>query len=167
MKNNTTPTSANHFKIKFSPVILLLSVLVYILCALGIAVSIWRIIKFGIHDFSDIVKYPFLIAVCVFCIVLITAVLIKSYYSVESGMLVTHFGFIKTSYAIKDMRELTLDCDAKKLTVTFEDGQYMTLTVNAEWNEALVRAMLDTNPDIDYSFTLSDVPDQEKKDGKK
>ena len=167
MKKTIQPNLATRFKIKFPVSISLLSVAVYILCALGIAVSVWRMIKFGVHDFTDVVKYPFLIGVCVFCIVFITTVLLRSFYTIEKDMLVTTFGFIKTSYSLKDLRELTLDCDLKKLTVTFQNGQYMTLTVNAEWNEALVRAILEVNPEIDYSFTLCDIPKQNNDDEKK
>ena len=167
MKKTTLPSSAPHFKIKFSLLIILLSVAVYILCALGIAVSVVRIVKFGVQDLTDFMKHPFLIAVCIFCIVLITAVLIRSYYTVKNGQLITNFGFIKTSYAVKDITALTLDCEVKKLTVQFQDGQYMTLTVNPEWNDALVRVLLDENPNIDYAFTLSDAPQEKQDEDKK
>ena len=167
MKREKTPTSAKVFKIKFSLPILFMIAAVYLLCVLGIIVSVWRIVKFGIHDFGDVIKYPFLIAVCILCIVLVTAILCKSCYKVEKGALVTQFGFIKTSYAVKDIHELTLDCDTKKLTVSFHDGQYMTLTVNMDWNEELVREIMNANPDIDYSFTLAEAPEHKHDEEKK
>lgn len=167
MKHNKTPKPVQRFKIKFPLVILFLSVAVYVLCALGITASIWRIVKFGIRNFNDVTKYPFLLAVCAFCIVLITSILTSSYYFVQDGKLVTQFGFIKTSYTIKEIKALVLDCDSQKLTVTFENGQYMTLTVNADWNELLVRDILNENSDIDYSFTLSDVPEEKENNEKK
>ena len=146
---------------------ILLSIAVYVLCVLGIIISTIRMIKFGIHGPSDIIKYPFLIGVCVFCIVLITAVLIQSYYTVQNGQLITRFGFIKTIYAVKDIVALTFDREARKLVVQFQNEQYMTLTVNKEWTDALIHALLDANPDIDYAFTLTDTPPKKQDEDKK
>ena len=162
MKQAKQPVASQRYKIKFSLSIIILCITAYILCGLGMATSIWRIIKFGIHDLYDVATYPFLVAVCVFCITLVTCILARSYYTVKQGMLVTQFGFIKTEYKVKDIRALSLDCDAQKLLVTFMNGQYMTLTVNKEWNENLVRDIMKENSDIGYSFTLSETPDEKQ-----
>lgn len=157
-KNNT-------FKIQFSWTIILLTVAVYILCVLGIAVSVWRIYKFGIHGFTDVIRYPFLIGVCVFCLAIVTAILIRSQYIVDGKYLITQYGFIKSKFEVKKITSLLFDGEIKKLTVKFGE-EFMLLTVNPAWNENLVRALLEINPDISYSFTLASVP-EEKKDEKK
>ena len=148
------------FKIKFSLTILLLGIAVYILCGLGIIVSVWRMIKFGIHSFSDVIKFPFLIAVCVFCIATVTAIFINSQYAVDDKYLITQYGFIKSKFSVNTITSLLFDIDAKKLTVHFAE-EYIILTVSPEWNEKLVRALLAANPDIDYSFTLTSAPEQD------
>ena len=43
----------------------------------------------------------------------------------------------------------------------------MTLTVNMDWNEELVREIMNANPDIDYSFTLAESPDHNHDEEKK
>jgi hypothetical protein len=150
------------FKIKFSLTILLLSIAVYILCGLGIIVSVWRMVKFGVHGFSDVIKYPFLVAVCLFCIVIVTAIFIKAQYVVDDKNLITQYGFIKSKFPVKTITSLLLDIDTKKLTVHFGE-EYILLTVAPEWNEKFVRALLAVNPDIDYSFTLTSAPEQDNK----
>ena len=50
-QENAQPTSV--FKIKFSATIYALSVAIYLLCAVGIAISIWRIYNFGVRSFSS------------------------------------------------------------------------------------------------------------------
>lgn len=149
---NTNPTA---IKIKFPKKIIVLSVLAYLLCIGGMAVSIWRIIRFGIHGFSDVLKYPFLIAVCVFCIALITGVLIKSQYSVKDGNFITQYGFIKSKFPVKDFTSMTLNTDEKKLTI-YSGEQYMIISVSPDWVHEFTKALLEINPKIEYSFTLTD-----------
>jgi hypothetical protein len=149
-------TQVKRFSYTFTPVMLVLIIGVLLLCSAGIAVSIWRIVQFGIKSFNDVIKYPFLIAVCVFCIVFVISVFIRSQYIVSGDKLITQFGFIKSSYDIKKITALTFDRDTNKLTVNFGE-EYALLAVNPEWNEQLVRAILDVNNSIDYSFTLTEI----------
>lgn len=155
MKNADQKNDKQIFKITFSKSIYLLCIAVYLLCIAGIALSVWRIIKFGVHGFNDIIKYPFLIAVCLLCIVLVTAILIRSQYVVDKQYLITQYGLIKSKFAIKDITAVTLDSDSQKLTVNFGEP-YTVISVSPAWNEQFVRALLAVNPNIDYSFTFSE-----------
>ena len=159
MKNVDKKNDKQIFKITFSKSIYLLCVAVYLLCIAGIALSVWRIIKFGVHGFNDIIKYPFLIAVCLLCIVLVTAILIRSQYVVDKQYLITQYGLIKSKFAIKDITAVTLDSDSQKLTVNFGEP-YTMISVSPAWNEQFVRALLAVNPNIDYSFTYSENKDE-------
>ena len=159
MKNIDQKNDKQIFKITFSKSIYLLCVAVYLLCIAGIALSVWRIIKFGVHGFNDIIKYPFLIAVCLLCIVLVTAILIRSQYVVDKQYLITQYGLIKSKFAIKDITAVTLDSDSQKLTVNFGEP-YTVISVSPAWNEQFVRALLAVNPNIDYSFTFSENKDE-------
>ncbi len=163
MSSQKTPQEATYFKIKFSKTVIILCIAVFALCGVGIGLSAWRIVRFGVHQFSDVLKYPFLIAVCLFCIALVVSILVKSQYVVDDKHFTTQFGFIKTKFVIKDITSLILNTEAKKLTVYFGE-QYTVISVAPEWNEVFVRALLAANPDIDYSFTLADAPNEEKKD---
>ncbi|MBQ8322741.1 MAG: hypothetical protein IJX91_02110 [Clostridia bacterium] len=152
-KNESKPTGV--FKIKFSVTIVLLCVAVYVLCAVGIGVSVWRIVRFGVKEFSDVLKYPFLILVCLLCIVLVTSILIKSQYAVDDKYFISQYGLVKSKFLIKDITSITLDTESKKLTVNFGE-QFMVLSVSPDFSEPLVRALLAVKPDIDYGFTLAE-----------
>ena len=161
-KEQEKPTGV--FKIKFSLTVILLCVAVYLLCGVGIGVSVWRIIRFGVKEFSDVLKYPFLILVCLFCVVVVTAILIKSQYTVDGKYFVSQYGLIKSKFPVQDITALTFDTDEKKLTVNFGE-QFMVLSVNPDYSEALVRALLAVNPNIDYGFTLAEnKPSNENND---
>ena len=138
---------------------LLLCVAVFVLCATGIGLSIWRIQKFGVNSFNDVIKYPFLILVCLVCIALMIALLIKSQYVIDDTYFYTQYGFIKSRFIIKDVSALVYNTDEKKLTVKFGE-EYVILAVDPAWQEELVRAFLAIKPEIDYSFTLAQVPNK-------
>ena len=165
MKNQSSNRQV--FKIKFSTTVIILCIAVLALCGAGIGVSVWRILEHGVRSFADALKSPFLIAVCLFCIVIVIALLIKSQYVVEDERFFTQFGFIKSRFSIKEVTTLVLDCQKNKLTMKFGE-EFFVITVNPTWQENLVRALLAVNPDIDYSFTLTDAPaektDEQKKD---
>ena len=111
--------------------------------------------QFGIHNFSDALQSPFLIAICIFCIILVTSVLIKSEYIVTDTHFISQYGFIKSKFAIKEITAIVLDSDTKKLTVRFQE-QFIVINTSSLWNEDFIRSLLTVNPNIDYSFTLAE-----------
>lgn len=150
------------FRYKLTPVLVLLSVLVILLSAAGIGVTVYRmILNGGVLTPTDFLKYPFLIAVCVFCIAIIVALLIKSQYVVTDEEFITQFGFIKTKYVIKNITAIEHDRDVNKMNVKFGED-YCVLSCNAEWADDFVRALLKVNPDIDYSYTLTENKPQDE-----
>lgn len=159
-------TDKKIYKIKLTPALLVLSIAVLILCGVGIGLSIWRIVRFGIHGINDVIKYPFLIAVCVFCIALVISIYCKTQYVIWGKQFYTQFGFVRTRYEINDVTALIFDRDTNKLSVYFGE-EYIVLSVKNDWQESFVRELLNIKPSIDYSFTLSDAPTHLKDDNKK
>ena len=145
---------------------LALAYAVLVLCFVGIAVSVWRITKFGIGGFTDALKSPFLIAVCVLCIVIVVSMLIKSEYTVDETHYTTRFGIIKSKFLIKDVTSLVLNTDLKKLTVYFGE-QYVVLSIDPNLSDAFISALREVKPSIDFTFTLAEKPDETDKTEKK
>lgn len=161
MKKQEMKKQPLRFDIVFSKTIIFLIIAVIVLCLIGTGISVWRIVKFGIKDFIDVIKYPFLIAVCIFAIVLVVSVWAKSKYEIDDKNLTLCYGFIRSKYAIKDITSITQDNDAKKLSVNFGES-FMVITISKEWFEEFIRALLQINPDIDYSFTLTENKPQDE-----
>ncbi len=129
----------------------------------GIVVSVYRIVNFGIREFADALQSPFLILVCLFCIVLICSIFIKSQYVVDDTHYTTQFGFIKSKYEIKNITSLSLDMDTKKLTVYFGE-EFTVLSLNPTWQDEFIAAIRAVNPEIEFTFTLAEnKPDEENK----
>ena len=143
------------FNIQFNKSIIILALFVILFCVIGIIVSVWRIVNFGINGMYDILKYPFLIAVCVFAIILVVSILGRSVYSIDKNSLTLQYGFIKNRINVKEITQITLDTEKKKLTLSIGE-QYMVINLSPEWNETFIRTLLEVNPDIDYGFTLTE-----------
>ena len=158
MKNISAPKDIKIYKIKFTKAIIALAIAVMVFCTAGIIFSILQIIHHGIVDFSDVLKYPFLILISVFCIALVIAILVKSQYVINQNHLTSQFGFIKSKFDIKKITAVILDTDTNKLTVHCGE-EFFIISLDKEWNEAFVRDLLAVNPHIDYSFTVSEKKD--------
>ena len=159
MKNSS---QAKTFKYKFTGMMIALLIVALVLCAAGLAVSIYRLYNEGVHEFIDALQSPLLIAICVFAIAFIICVLAKSQYVVTEKHYVSQFGFVKSRFLIKDVTKIELDSDTKKLTV-FVGEQYMILSILPEQNDAFIQAMREVNQKIDFSFTLATTTEQDKK----
>lgn len=159
MKNKSQPQNRKFFKYKFTKILICLAIAVLALCSVGIGLSLYRMIVFGIKGVYDLFKSPFLILVCVSCIVIVTSILIKSQYVVDDKNFTVQFGFIKNIFPIKDITSVLLNSDLKKLTVYIGE-QFFVLSLYPDDNEELVKSLRNINSNIDYSFTLSDSTDQ-------
>ena len=157
-KNTQQQAKRQDFRYKLSPTLLLLCGLALLLCIAGIVVSIFRMIKNGgIFTFYDFLKYPFLILICVFCIVLIVALLIKSQYSLIGTVLITQFGLIKSKYDISKITALTHDRELCKLQVNFGE-EFFVLLLNPTWADDFTSELIKINPNAEFSYTLTSTP---------
>ena len=162
MDKHSSPKKATYFKYQFTPTLIVLSLAVILLCLAGMGISIYRIVRFGVAGVSGVLKSPLLIAICIFCIVLTISVLTKSQYIVDETYYTTQFGFIKSKFPIKDVTKLQLDTDTQKLTV-FVGEQFSVLSLSPEWNHEFIAAIRKVNPDIEFTFTLSEKPNKKEK----
>ena len=163
MKKTNKKNTDSCFRYQFSKTILLCALAVLLLCFVGIVLSAYRIMKYGVYGFSDFLKYPFLILVCVFCIILVISILIKSQYVLNEQNFIVQFGFIKSKYPTKDITSILLNTEHKKMTVYFGED-FIVLSMTDSGNDAFAKALMKLNPDVEYSFTLADNTDNIDKD---
>ena len=140
---------------------LVLAYAVIVLCLAGLGVSIYRIVKFGVPDFSSALQSPLLIFACLLCIAIVIGILVRSRYVVKGEYYYVQFGFIKSKYPIKEITAIVLDTDTKKLTVYVWDN-FSVLTMLPSQTDGFVRALQEVKPSITYSVTLTEVPEENK-----
>ena len=161
MKKQNEPQSAKYFKYKFTKSMFFLAIAALLLCVVGIAISIYRIAKYRLRELTDYLTSPLLIGICLLCIVVVIALLIRSRYIVTEEHYITQFGLIKSKFPIKDITAVVLDTATNKLTIKVGE-QYSVLSLSPEWNHDFVQALRDVNPKIDYSFTTEESPKKEE-----
>ena len=161
MKKQSAPQEAKNFKFRFTPLMIILAIAVFILCAAGIVLSGWRIHNQGIHGFNDALKSPLLIAICVFGIVVVAALLIRSQYVITEKELIVQFGIIKNKFNVAEFTSILLDTDTQKLTIYMGEA-FFVVTTNPMWNNDFVQALREVKPEIEFSFTLTEGNPKQK-----
>ncbi len=139
-----------------------LAVVAILLFLGGIGVSVYRIVRYGVRQFSDVLQSPLLIAICLFGIVVIASMLICSRYSVDDTHYGTQFGFIKTKSPIKEITAMELNTDTHKLTI-YVGENYSVYTLSKEWQDDFIASLRKVNPNIDFTFTLAETNGNKKK----
>lgn len=157
----TPETTGKVFTLRFSKTVTALAIGALALSILGVAVSVWRIAKFGLHGVNDWLQSPFLILICIFCVVLVASILARSRYIVTDEYFITQFGFIRSKFSIKEITSVELDSDTKKLTVYMGETQFFVLSADVRQNDALVTALREKNSDIEFTFTLAEKNENE------
>ncbi len=162
MKKIPAPQEAKIFKFKFTTTMIVLAAAAIALCGAGIGLSVWQLLQVGIRQFTDVLKYPFLIAISAFGIVILIALLIRSRYLITDTQLILQFGILKNRYDIKNVTSLLLDTDTRKLSVYMGEEFFVVIT-DPEWNNDFVQAIRAINPSVEFSFTLAEPNNSDKK----
>ena len=154
MEKKTTPSGTKIFKYKLTKLMIVFAVAILLLSVAGAVLSVIRFIKSGFDEATDFITHPLLLLASLFCFVLTISILAKSQYTVTDKDYILQFGFIKSTYPIKDITKVEYDTDTQKLTV-FVGEEFSTLPLCADWQEDFVQALRAVKPSIDYSFTAS------------
>lgn len=158
--------SMKKFKYKFSR---LTTALIYVglaLSAAGFAVNLYYCIANGIKQAADpvypVLQYAIMFFVTVALFALLISVLLSSCYIIDGKYFKTKFGFIVSKYDVQTIDSIVDDKKTGKLTVTFENGQYIVIVVKQEWYNDFIEALLAVNRGIEYSIISLDKDDVDR-----
>lgn len=153
------------FKFRYSKPI---TGVIYTGMALAVAafgVTLYKLIKEDILQSTDI--YPiisngimFIISVLMF--VILISLLVSSYYSIDSNILKTSFGIIKSKFKIANIESVVLDRQTNKLSVHFADNSFILIVVKPEWYEEFIGELLKCNPKIEYTINSKENSPDDK-----
>lgn len=154
------------FKYKFTR---LTNIFIYLGLALsvaGIGINIYLIAVSDLGSAANIVypviQYTLMFIIPLVLIVILTSLLISSYYSVDGKTLKTSFGIIKSKYNVNDIETVLLDRTTNKLTIYFKNGNFMVIVVKEEWYDDFTDALCAANPKIEFSIKSKETPDDPK-----
>ncbi|MDE7082274.1 MAG: PH domain-containing protein [Clostridia bacterium] len=116
------------------------------------------------NAFYPILRYVLMYFVSIAAFVILISLVFSSYYSISGTKFKTSFGIIKSSYDIEKIESVVLDRKTKKLSVYFEDKNFVVIVVKEEWYEDFIEELLKANGKIEYTINSKENDiDEEKK----
>lgn len=153
----------NTFQLKFKTSINLLAYVGVLVSGVVFASTVWRFIHFGgFNDFYSALQYIILFALPIFAAALLLSVVHFSKYTVTDTQFITSFGFIKSNFAIADIKKVVLDKPNCKLAVYIGE-EFMVFLLNEKWQKEFIDLLLSKNKNILYDEAEDMEPKQ--KDG--
>lgn len=142
---------------------------------IGIALSV---IAFGVNTYFvftegigsaanalyPVLRYTLMYFVSVAAFVLLLSLILSSSYQITGTKFKTNFGIIKSTYDIEKIESVVLDRNTNKLSVYFNDKNFMVIVVKPEWYEDFIDELLKANNKIEYTINSKENHiDEEKK----
>lgn len=154
------------FRYKFSKLITGFIYAGIALSVAGFAVNLYYCIANGIGQAADpvypILQYTLMFLVTVGLSVLLISILTSSFYIIDGKYFKTKFGLIVSKYDVNTIDTVVDNKKTGKLTVTFENGEFMVIVVKQEWYNDFIEALLEANRKIEYSIVSLDKDDVDK-----
>lgn len=144
------------FKYKYKPYIFVIMALSVILALATIGMTIYRLIN-G-YDPSKIFNAVITTLISLFIIVLVTSMLISSYYAVDDKNFILRWGILKNVIPVKEITKLLYDSDKEKLTVYYgAEDNFMLVSLDKVDPIDIVDALRKRNAKILFeSYSLAD-----------
>lgn len=162
-------TENKHYPFQFTNQMIFIFAVALLLCAACFGVSTWRFVGFlqsgDLTSFYSWLQYIILYLVSILLAVLITAMLIRSRYTVTEKQIILQFGLIKSKYEIKSIYSVHLFQGSNKLALYFDDyhTKYTVVVVNRSWYDDFVKTLLERKPSIEFTYSTAEEEAAEKK----
>ncbi len=138
------------FRIKYSPLIILLLALCLAIFILGITISFINLFK-SLDNTIDIVKYSFLILLNFALIVFTVSVFVYGKYTIKNEDLILHIGIIATKYKIKEIVSINIFKKTNKLVIYFINQKYTVIIIPPKKYDEFILELRSKNREITFS----------------
>lgn len=144
------------FRYKFTKLTLIFIWIGLALSAAAFGATLFSVLSGDYKTYANItlpaLSYAIMFFISVMLAVILVSLLISSYYAVGKGCLKTSFGIIKSKFKTDEIEGVILDRQTNKLSVRFQNGTFIMITVNPDWYEDFIAELIKSNPRIDYSI---------------
>lgn len=153
------------FRYKFRPWVLAVIIIAVVIAAAGIAMNVYRFIAAG--DSADSYEYvSFVIAILVLTVglVVFSAALFSSYYTITDSELVLNWGFLKNRLPIKTMTRVVLEQTRMQLVIYYNADEFFLINAKTVEYLDLIEALRKKNGKIVFEIsTREETPKDENK----
>lgn len=130
-------------------------IILSLLCALGgIGINIYNIVT-AVKG-TNLFKYISFLVLCVILAVFLLSVIINSNYKIKGDKLYLYFGFIKTTYLLKDALNVTHFEDKNMLILFFTEEEYARIVINKQKFNLFADAITKVNDKICYNISKTE-----------
>ncbi len=138
------------------------------LSVVAFAVNTYFVFAEGIGSAANavypVLRYALMYFVSVAAFVILLSLIISSHYQITGTKFKTSFGIIKSTYDIEKIESVVLDRKTNKLSVFFDDKNFMIIVVKQEWYQDFIDELLKANNKIEYTINSKENDiDEEKK----
>lgn len=156
------------FKYSFPRLTLILIIVGLAVCLAGFILNLYVCItdgvSYAVNPAIPLVLYILMFAVTIGAGGLLVSILVLSYYSVDGKHIKTAFGFIRSSYNVKDVDVIVLDRETDKLLVYIKNESSIVIVIKSNLYTDFVQAVLDVNPAVEYAIqSVENTPDDKDK----
>lgn len=145
------------FKYKFSTAMKILFAVIYLLAAICFT---WNIIRLFQSLSSEIDLGPYKYISMFLCLVLpivisvlITSILLSSYYMVKNGNLIVAFGFLTDKYSVKEIDNIIKNVKTDVLVINFKDESSLKVGIDKKDFDDFSATVIKSNKDVCYGET--------------
>ena len=130
-------------------------IILSLLCALGgIGINIYNIVT--AVEGTNLFKFISFLVLCVLLAVFLLSVIIYSNYKIKGDKLYLYFGFIKTTYPLKDALNLTHFEDKNMLVLFFTEEEYTRIVINKQKFNLFAEEITKANDKISYNISKTE-----------
>lgn len=151
------------FKYKFTRLTYILICVGIALCFIGIGLNIFTVVTGDITSAANmlfpIIQYSLMFLIPAVLLVILISLLVSSYYSIDGKTLKTSFGIIKSKYDITKIETVLLDRTTNKLSVYFNDNNFIVIVVKEDWYDDFIDALCKANTNIEFSIKSKESND--------
>ncbi len=123
-----------------------------LLCALsGIGINIYNIAT-SVKG-ANLFKFISFLVLCLFLAVFLLSVITNTCYKIKGDKLYLYFGFIKTTYLLKNALNVTHFEDKNMLVLFFTEEEYTRIVIKKQYFNLFAEKLIEKNDKISYNIS--------------
>ena len=151
------------FNYRFTKLTLIFIYIGIALCVVGMGINVLTIATSDIASEANpvyrIIQYVLMFLIPVVLLIILISLLTSSYYAIDGKTLKTSFGIIKSKYDITKIETVLLDRTTNKLSVYFNDNNFIVIVVKEDWYDDFIDALCKANTNIEFSIKSKESND--------
>lgn len=142
------------FNFKYPPIAWVLLAVVLLLALGGLGWNIFNLIELWGGEIVKLASYFIVIIIALILICFAISIMVYGNYAIKGKNIVCNLGFLKTTFNIEEVTQITHFKKSDKLVLYFINGNYTVIVISPEEYERFILAVREVNSKILYSTAI-------------